>query len=379
MAELADIIRNAVISNSVNASKEQWQVLNAIMNCQTEALGGHIYRCRNCSKDIPTYNSCRNRHCPKCQGGEIGKWLNAREAELINAPYFHIVFTIPHELNGIALQNKKVIYNILFKAASKTLKEVAKTKLKGKIGFFSVLHTWGQKLEAHPHLHCVVPGVVIKDNGKVKKTSKKYFLPQQILKTVFRATFLKLLEKSYSKLEFHGEQSYLSNQYQFKSLLIKLTQKVWIVFPKKPFKHASLVLKYLARYTLRVDISNKRIISFKNDKVTFSYKDYKDGAKRKPHTLSSTEFVRRFLLHTLPKGFTRIRYFGFLAPALKAKSLKLIETILARPAILSEASKKPACPHCGCTAFTHIQKLRPKITLIPHCTSHTKRNLPLVA
>jgi len=206
VSELADVFREVVDSAQLKATKEQWKVANAIINCRTEALGGHLYKCNDCSFEQPRYNSCRNRHCPKCQQGATSKWLEKRASELLPVPYFHVVFTIPHELNGIALQNKKVFYNLMFKAVSETLRDVSKRRYKGKIGYFAILHTWGQKLEAHPHIHCVMPGVVLRDDETIEKASENYFLPYKILTTVFRAVFLKLLEKNYDKFSFQGEQ-----------------------------------------------------------------------------------------------------------------------------------------------------------------------------
>ena len=196
MLEIAQIMRDVLDSKELKASKQQWKVINAIIECRTAKLGGHLYKCTECGTEQPRYNSCRNRHCPKCQGSNSAKWLNDREKELLPTPYFHSVFTIPHELNPLVLQNKKLMLNILFKSVSKTLQDVAKTNLGGKIGFFSILHTWGQKLEFHPHIHCVIPGVVIKDNGLIERTRDNYFLPKNVLSTVFRAIFIKDLVKA---------------------------------------------------------------------------------------------------------------------------------------------------------------------------------------
>lgn len=382
--ELADILRDVVASGQLQASKEQWKVVNSIMNCRTSALGGHLYCCQECGQQQPRYNSCRNRHCPKCQGGAIAKWLEQRAEELLPVPYFHTVFTIPHELNGIVLQNKKLLYDILFKAVSKTLKDVSQRRLGGKIGFFSLLHTWGQKLEAHPHLHCVIPGAVLNKDGSVKTTSENYFLPKEVLSLVFRAIFCKLLEKAHPNLLFQGQQEYLADGRHFQCLLQKLQSKTWIVYPKKPFSGPETVLKYLARYTHRVAISNSRILSSGAGETTFSYKDYSAGGARREITLETSEFVRRFLLHVLPKGFVRIRHFGFMATANRSKSLLKLKTMLgARPLAEVSQTKKSCCSSCGSDKLVIVGKIPRKIvvlsTALPRSKKPKLKELPLVA
>jgi len=240
--ELAEIMREAAESGTLKASKEQWEVVNAIINCRTASLGGHLYRCGDCGEEQPRYNSCRNRHCPKCQGGDIAKWLEKRQEELLPVPYFHVVFTIPHELNGFVLQNKRLMLNLLFQAVSKTLKEVSKRRLGGEIGFFAVLHTWGQLLELHPHIHCVIPGVIIKADGTAEKMSEKYFLPQRILSTVFRAIFCKMFKKAQKKLALHGQQKEFTEKAKVDKLMQKLFSKDWVVYAKEPFAGPQAVL-----------------------------------------------------------------------------------------------------------------------------------------
>jgi len=377
--ELSDIIRDGVARGNVSASREQWRVLNAITLCRTPLLGGHLYVCSDCGKEKTSFNSCRNRHCPKCQGSDTAKWLTERLGELLPVPYFHVVFTIPHELGGITLQNKKVIYDILFQATAKTLGEVAQRKLGGKIGFLGVLHTWGQKLEAHPYIHCVVPGIVMKNDGTVKKSYDSFFLPQKILKVVFRAMFLKLLKKAYLKLEFHGEQEFLGEISQFDSLLTRLTKKHWICYLKKPFSGAEAVFKYLANYTHRVAISNNRIKALQDGTVTFTYKDYSDNCTKKRCSLNTSEFVRRFLLHILPKNFTRIRHFGFLGNRVKKDNLALLRKTLGDVSSTVQPPKPPACPHCGSLHLRLVSDLKPQHTYFPHSKSHTNGELPLVA
>ena len=231
---------------------------------------------------------------PKCQGGEIAKWLRARQSELLPVPYFHSVFTVPHELNGVFLQNQALMFDMLFQAVSETLMQAARSRYGGKAGFFGVLHSWGQKMEFHPHIHCVIPGVVLKDDGTIIESPKNYFIPDRILSKVFRGIFLSKLEASHSKLRFIGNYAHLSSFLEFKKLLRLTTQKSWVVYSKKPFAGPTAVLKYLSRYTHRVAISNKRLRSFKDGVVTFSIKDY--AAKKKRVTqIRASEFVRRSL------------------------------------------------------------------------------------
>lgn len=347
--ELADIFN--LIKSELKLPKEHWKVVNDITNCRTNALGGHLFNCTDCKKIQPQYNSCRNRHCPKCQGSQTAKWLEARSKELLNTPYFHIVFTIPHELNSLILNNKAELFNIMFKAVNKTLKTVGKTKLGGKIGYFAILHTWGQKLNFHPHIHCVVPGVVIKKDDQVEKTSKKFFLPVKVLQRIFRAVFMKLVKKKIAK-----------------PLSSLLYSKEWIVYAKKPFKSPTIVLKYLANYTHKIAISNHRIKSIENNKVTFSYKDYSKKGKKKLLSLDLKEFTRRFLLHVNPKQFVRIRHFGFLAPSNRAKAIALIQKVTNTKEIslTSNQTSQPKCMFCKSTKLQVLGVLKPLLALIPH-------------
>ena len=368
--EIATIMRDVAATGTLSAPLEQWKIINSIINCRTAALGGHLYRCNSCGKEQPQYNSCRNRHCPKCQGGNTAKWLEKRAAELLPVPYFHIVFTLPHEFNSLVLFNKKVVLDILFKAASETLREVAKKRLGGKIGFFGVLHSWGQKLEFHPHLHLVVPGVVMKPDDTIEKTSSKFFLPQKVLSLVFRAVFIKLLRRAYQKKEI----SYDS----FDELISVVKKKEWISYAKKPFSGPETVLKYLSCYTHRIAISNTRLLEYKNGKVTFSYKDYSDNCTKKQTTLSASEFIRRFLLHVLPKQFVRIRHFGFLANGVRTKALRKLRAALGvkeTNSLLLSPCSEPQCIFCGKTALQCIAEIKPCYTTNPHKT----KELPFVA
>lgn len=360
-AEAAELLREAIARGEVHASLEQWKVMNDLTRCRTEALGGHLYECRSCGASQPRYNSCRNRHCPKCQGGEIAEWLSKREAELLDVPYFHQVFTVPHELNRLILCNKACLLDILFKAQAKALKEVTHRAFGGDVGFFSVLHTWGGKLDFHPHVHCVLPGVVLKLDGAVEKSRSNYFIPRKRLAIVFRAVFLKLQGKAYGSgkilLPTRDEER------SFLTLLQQCTTKEWIVYAKRPFAGPEVVLKYLSRYTHRVAISNGRIKDFRDAKVTFAYRDRTRGKKNQKSSCSLplSEFVRRFLQHVLPKQFVRIRYYGFLANGKRGKALVQLKARF-QTALPTAAEPHPTkCSCCGSTELKYVSAM-PKQT-----------------
>jgi hypothetical protein len=315
----------------------QRKAFGAIRDCRTAALGGHVQyieQCDQCGHRVISYNSCRNRHCPKCQAMARAKWLAARETELLPVPYFHVVFTLPQQIGGLALQNPTEIYRLLFRAASETLLTIAAdpTRLGAEIGFLAVLHTWGQNLHLHPHLHCVVPGGGISPDGTQWIGCKKrsFFLPVEVLSSRFRNLFLIYLREAFQagRLQFHGEMAGLARPPAFETLRRQARQIKWVVFVKPPFGGPEQVLKYLARYTHRVAISNGRLLSMENGRVTFAYKDYADGNKSKIMVLEATEFIRRFLLHVLPSGFVRIRQFGFLANRARGKRLALCRDLL---------------------------------------------------
>jgi hypothetical protein len=376
---LAEIFRQAIANGSVRTHVQGWKVANDVLNCRTESLGGHLYKCSDCQVKIPVYNSCRNRHCPKCQGQASAKWLEARKDELLSAPYFHLVFTVPHELNGLFLQNKELLFNILFRASAKTLKDVAKRRLGGSLGFFSVLHSWGKKMEFHPHVHTVVPGVILKQDGEIKLSADNYLLPKNVLSPVFRAIFIKSLVRAFrqGKLILPGELEKFRQPSVFFSLIKTIKTKHWICYAKKPFAGPDAVLKYLALYTHRVAISEKRLVALKNGLVTFTYKDYADKCKTKPLTLSVAEFTRRFLLHVLPKRFVRIRYSGFLSSANRATLLlKLKESFRISDSVELKPFKPRTCPLCNCEHLDLIEKL-PRA--MHSSSSHKTKILPLVA
>jgi hypothetical protein len=326
---------------------QQRKAFAAIRDCRTAALGGHVEfveQCDTCGHCVNAYNSCRNRHCPKCQAALRAKWLAARQAELLPVPYFHVVFTLPQQIGGLALQNARGIYNVLFRAASETLLTIAAdpARLGAAVGFLAVLHTWGQNLHLHPHLHCIVPGGGIGPDGAkwVGYRKKSFFLPVKVLGCRFRNVFLAYLREAFAdgKLHFHGEMAGLAKPAAFEALCVRAERVKWVVFVKPPFGGPEQVLKYLARYTHRVAISNSRILSVADGKVTFQWKDYADGNKTKIMTLDAVEFIRRFLLHILPGGFVRIRQFGFLANRARREKLALCRTLLNAPTPLSNAT-----------------------------------------
>ena len=355
--EVADLVRAA--GNAFIERSRKWitwkhvKVLLAIARCRTAALGGHLDECTRCGHRAISYNSCRNRHCPKCQAGARDRWLAARRQELLPTRYVHVVFTLPRELAPLALQNKKVIYDLLFRASAETLLEVARDPqhLGAEIGFFSVLHTWNQKLELHPHVHCVVPaGGLSADHTHWIKT--RY---AKVLSCVFRGKFVAALKRAFrdGQVQFHGELAPLAQPKTFSSWLRPLFRKDWVVYSKRPFGGPQHVLHYLGRYTHRVAISNHRLISFADGQVTFRWRDSAHNNEQKLMTLALDEFLRRFLLHLLPEGFVRIRNFGFLANRKRATTLPLCFQLLgaAPQTEQAAASARPrdlwSCPKCG--------------------------------
>ena len=342
-------------------SRQQRKALRDLRDCRTAALGGHLQQCDRCGHRVILYNSCRNRHCPKCQAMARARWLQQRQAELLPVPYFQVVFTLPQQIGQLALHNAKQIYTILFRAASQTLLETAaEPRLLGaSIGFLAVLHTWGQNLHLHPHLHCVVPGGGISLDGSRWITCRKssFFLPVCLLSHRFRQKFLRQLEQAFRNgmLRLCGELRPLADLAAFRTLCEKAARSKWVVHVKPPFGGPERVLKYLARYTHRVAISNHRLQSLEQGRVTFEWKDYADRGRTKNMTLDAVQFMRRFLLHVLPSGMVRIRQFGFLANRVRKQKLELCRTLLAvlqPPAPVGSDSSDPdlpdthVCPVC---------------------------------
>lgn len=373
--EVADVVRahGAAFAASRNGrvSGAEKRVLHAVTSCRTAALGAHVDACDECGHEVITYNSCRNRHCPKCQASACSAWLADRQSELLPVEYFHVVFTVPSEVAAIAMQNKKVVYNILFRSASQTLQEIAADPkhLGARIGVLSVLHTWGQNLEHHPHVHCVVPGGGISPDGKRWVACKPgFFLPVRVLSRLFRRKLLDEIGRSFNagSLEFYGNLAHLVDPSNFWSYLRPLYEKDWVVYAKPPFSSPDCVLKYLARYTHRVAISNRRLLRMESDKVTFAWKDYAHGSRRGAMTLSAVEFIRRFLLHVLPKGFVRIRHQGFLANRHRKRKVALCRELLAAAdsptaiAVSPDTPREdsaPACPECKTGHLARIKTL----------------------
>jgi hypothetical protein len=355
---------------------EQRRAVKDLAACRTSALGGHEEACDACGYRRFAYNSCRNRHCPKCQASARARWLEARTAELLNVPYFHLVFTLPDEFGPLALQNKRILYGLLFQAVSETLLQIAAQPehLGAEIGFMAVLHTWGQNLMHHPHLHCVTPaGGLAPDGQSWISTRDRFFLPVRVLSRVFRGKFIALLKRAHQRdrLVFPGSLQPLADRGAFERLLDQAVRTDWVVYAKPPFGGPKQVLKYLARYTHRVAISNSRIAAFDGERVSFHWKDYADDNRQKTMTLQAKEFVRRFLLHVLPKGFPRIRYYGFLANRHRQQRLATIQALLSaacsdaptdpvpQATIPVEAESAESCPVCRAGRIRKVADLLP--------------------
>jgi len=333
--EVADIFRQhgATYRATHPLSPEQRRVMRAIEACRTSALGGHVDQCDACGFQRISYNSCRNRHCPKCQSLAKAQWLQARLADLLPVPYFHVVFTLPEQLAHLALQNKRVIYNLLFAAAAQTLLKIAADPkhLGAQIGFLAVLHTWSQNLRHHPHLHCVVPGGGLSLDGRRWLACRpNFFLPVRVLSRLFRRLFCQQLWRAYEqgRLSFHGPLTQLAEPGPCKRLLAGLGRTEWVVYAKQPFGGPQQVLDYLGRYTHRVAISNHRLVSLADGNVTFTWRDYRHGHRLRLLTLKADEFMRRFLLHTLPRGFQRLRHFGLLSNRARRRQLAACRQLL---------------------------------------------------
>jgi Putative transposase/Transposase zinc-binding domain len=364
--EVADIIRTA--GAAFIERNRQWirwkhvKVLLAIARCRTAALGGHVDECARCGhRATISYNSCRNRHCPKCQTAAREQWIEARRRELLPTRYMHVVFTLPRRLAPLVLQNKKVIYDLLFRTSAETLLEVARDPrlLGAEIGFFSVLHTWSQQLRIHPHVHCVIPGGGLSpDHTRWIRSREKYFLPKEVLAEVFRGKFVDALKQAFQEgqLNFQANLKLLAQPKIFAAWLRPLHRQDWVVYLKRPFGGPEYVLQYLGRYTHRVAISNHRLVSFKDGYVTFRWRDSAHHNQQKLRALPVDAFLKRFLLHILPQGFVRIRHFGFLANRRRATTLPLCFQLLGtihqpstEPCTSSSEDSRPLyrCPKCG--------------------------------
>jgi Putative transposase/Transposase zinc-binding domain len=377
--EVADIFRQygADFRQRYPLLPEQRRVMQAIEVCRTSVLGGHLEQCDSCSYQRVAYNSCRNRHCPKCQALAQRRWVEARLTDLLPVPYFHVVFTLPEQLAMVALQNKRVVYNLLFSAAAKTLLTIARDPkhLGAEIGFLAVLHTWSQTLRHHPHLHCVVPGGGLSLAGTHWVSCRPhFFLPVKVLARLFRRLFLEGLQQAFTKgqLQFHGSLTYLGRPAAFTRLLRSLRARDWWVYAKPPFAGPAHVLAYLGRYTHRVAISNHRLRSCHDGAVTFSWKDYAHGHYDALMTLSTDEFMRRFLLHVLPRGLQRLRQFGLLANRHRRLKLQHCRKLLAGQTGLTMAAPVTPlllcltpptdlrrCPACLTGTMQHLAQLAP--------------------
>jgi Putative transposase/Transposase zinc-binding domain len=368
--EVADIFRSHGSAwrraNAGHVSLDQMKVMSAIERCRTAALGGHVARCEDCTHTVIAYNSCRNRHCPKCQGAAATEWLAAREADLLPVAYFHVVFTLPAAIADIAYQNKAAIYDILFTASAETMIAIAADPkhLGARIGITAVLHTWGSALTHHPHVHMIVPGGGISlDGSRWVSCRPNFFLPVQVLSRLFRGLFLAKLRAAHQagRLKFFGTHAHLNDARAFKAYLAPLRKIEWVVYAKRPFGGPQAVLAYLSRYTHRVAISNRRLISADETGVTFKWKDYRiEGPGRyQTMTLPTHEFIRRFLMHVLPRGFHRIRHYGLLASGNRAANIAQARKLLAAPSRSEQPDTSEAtaldeprvlprpCPCCG--------------------------------
>jgi hypothetical protein len=368
--EVADIFRDHGAAwrraTAGHVSLDQLKVMSAIERCRTAALGGHVARCEDCNHTVIAYNSCRNRHCPKCQAAAATEWLAAREADLLPVAYFHVVFTLPAAIADIAYQNKAAIYDILFTASAETMIAIAADPkhLGARIGITSVLHTWGSAMTHHPHVHMIVPGGgITADGSRWVSCRPNFFLPVPVLSRLFRGLFLAKLRAAHQtgRLKFFGVHAHLDDARAFKAYLAPLRKVEWVVYAKKPFGGPQAVLAYLSRYTHRVAIANRRLISADETGVTFTWKDYRsEGARRyQTMTLPTHEFIRRFLMHVLPRGFHRIRHYGLLASGNRAANIAQARKLLTVPARSEQPDTSEAealdgprmlprpCPCCG--------------------------------
>ena len=379
---LAAILRAGLHPPAPPLSKHQWRILHALLACRTPALGGHRYRCEKCGRTHFVPHSCRNRHCPLCQGGAARQWLAQQEAGLLPVPYFHLVFTLPHVLNPLIRQNQRALYTLLFTAASQSLLEFGRNRWGVQLGVTAVLHTWSQTLLDHYHLHCIVTGGgLTADGSQWVRSSPRYLFNVRALSLVFRGKFCAGLEQLHGRaqLEFHGKLKGLARTGAFHGLLRQAVGQKWVVYAKRPFAGPRQVLGYLSRYTHRVAISPGRLraLDEQNQTVTFTWKDYADGAKRKTMQLEVREFVRRFCLHLLPERFVKIRHFGFLSNRQRQSKVAQGRALLVRPSstpppvVLAAIPAAPAlrCPHCGSDQLQLLEIVPPQFTARPRLDS----------
>jgi hypothetical protein len=372
--------------HGASMSGEQRRVMAAVEVCRTAVLGGHLERCDECDYERNCFNSCRDRHCPKCQSLARAQWIEHRLAELLDCPYFHVVFTVPDEIAAIAYQNKGVVYDILFHTTAETLKTIGADPkhLGAEIGFFAALHSWGQNLMFHPHLHCVVPGGGLSADGqRWVRCRARFFLSVRVLSRLFRRLFLESMEKAFNsgKLQFFAALEFLRDPHAFAERIAQAKETDWVVYTKRPFAGPQQVLDYVGRYTHRVAISNNRLIDIDNGRVKFHWKDYRDNSQIKVMDLEADEFIRRFLLHVLPEGFQRIRYYGFLANRDRRKKLALCRQLLGMRTLSQTTSIKDyreryqeltgrsltLCPRCQKGQMVIVESLPPAICRVPVC------------
>ena len=389
--ELGDVFRmhRETYCKNNTLTSEQHKIINAICNCRTSVLGGHVEQCDYCDNICVSYNSCRNRHCPKCQSLKTAKWLEDRQKELLPVPYFHVVFTLPHELNILVLYNKQELYSLLMQSVWKTIKTLGKDqkRLNGLMGMLAILHTWGQNLLSHNHIHCIVPGGALVNGEKWRSSKSNYLFPVKVMSKIFRGIFISGLRTLYeeNKLKIPNTSNLkisLSIRKNFESLLRGLMEKPWVVYAKEPFAGPKKLLDYLGRYVNKVAISNCRILSCDANSVRFKWRDYSDGNKIKIMELKPEEFIRRFLSHVVPTGFMRVRFFGFLANACKSKNVTTIRKSLSYEPT-EEKQKKDirslmleltgnditVCPKCKKGHFYKIQTMPNRLTKINPDTS----------
>lgn len=373
--EVADVLRSHLLDYPHILTKTQARVLRALQVCRTAHLGGHVERCNGCGSQRNAYNSCRNRHCPKCQSLAKAEWVEKQVADLLPVPYFHVVFTLPPGVAELARQNPEVVYDILFRASAETLQRVAGNPkfLGAEIGLLAVLHTWGQNLHYHPHVHCLVPGGGLSpDNKHWVSSRKKFLLPVKVLSRLYRGLFLARLVAAHEegRLSFHGELARLANLEVFRQFLAPVRSVDWVVYSKPPFGGPEQVVQYIGRYTHRVAISNHRLISQEDGQVAFRWRDYRDGNSQKVMTLDAHEFIRRFIQHILPTRFVRLRSYGILStrnrPTKLARCRELLRTPAPEPArrknwkeLLEELTGRPidACRSCGWGRMETLEKI----------------------